>query len=173
MNETIFGTHNSMSYLPPLHWWGWLMIPFARCQNKTIDEQLAAGARCFDLRVAFDRHDMAHFRHGWCRFGGGDTVTSVLTRRTAHAVERRQESPRAESGAKARPRERVLLSAPLRPLPKDLPGADVHRRQPKIRLGAAPRLRHWRHTPAPEGLLDGLKGHMVATPAAVALCKKA
>ena len=46
MNETILGTHNSMSYLPPLRWWGWLLIPFARCQNKTIDGQLAAGARC-------------------------------------------------------------------------------------------------------------------------------
>ena len=80
MNETILGTHNSMSYLPPLHWWGWLLIPLARCQKKTIDEQLAAGARCFDLRVSFDRHGMAQFRHGWCRFGGGDTVTGVLTR---------------------------------------------------------------------------------------------
>lgn len=78
MNETILGTHNSMSYLPPLHWWGWLMTPFARCQNKTIDEQLAAGARCFDLRVAFDLHGMVHFRHGWCRFGGDRTIGNVL-----------------------------------------------------------------------------------------------
>ena len=61
--ETILGSHNSMSYLPPLRWWGWLLTPFARCQNKTIDGQLAAGAQCFDLRVSFDRHGMAHFRH--------------------------------------------------------------------------------------------------------------
>lgn len=77
--ETIIGTHNSMSYLPPRRWWHRLMLPFARCQSKTIDEQLAAGARCFDLRVSFDRNGMAQFRHGWCRFGG-DTVTGVLTR---------------------------------------------------------------------------------------------
>lgn len=80
MNETILGTHNSMSYLPPRRWWHRFMLPFARCQSKTIDEQLAAGARCFDLRMAFDHHGMAHFRHGWCLFGGGETVTGVLTR---------------------------------------------------------------------------------------------
>lgn len=77
-NETILGSHNSMSYLPPLHWWGWLMRPFARCQNKTIDGQLAAGVRCFDLRIAFDWQGMAHFRHGWCRFGGDRAVGNVL-----------------------------------------------------------------------------------------------
>ena len=78
--ETIIGTHNSMSYLPPRRWWHRLMLPFARCQSKTIDEQLAAGARCFDLRVSFDRNGMAQFRHGWCIFGGDETVTSVLMR---------------------------------------------------------------------------------------------
>ena len=78
--EPVIGTHNSMSYLPPLRWWGWLLTPFARCQNKTIDGQLAAGARCFDLRVYFDCYGMAHFRHGWCRFGGDVPVSSVLTR---------------------------------------------------------------------------------------------
>lgn len=76
--ETIIGTHNSMSYLPPRRWWHRLMLPFARCQNKTIDEQLAAGARCFDLRISFDRHGMVHFRHGWCRFGGDRTIGNVL-----------------------------------------------------------------------------------------------
>ena len=29
----IIGTHNSMTYLPPEHWYGWFMIPFARCQH--------------------------------------------------------------------------------------------------------------------------------------------
>ena len=82
--ETILGTHNSMSYLPPRRWWHRLMLPFARCQSKTIDEQLSAGARCFDLRISFDRDGMARFRHGWCRFADDETLTAVLERLQQH-----------------------------------------------------------------------------------------
>ena len=82
--ETIIGTHNSMSYLPPRRWWHRLMLPFARCQSKTIDEQLSAGARCFDLRISFDRDGMARFRHGWCRFADDETLTAVLERLQHH-----------------------------------------------------------------------------------------
>lgn len=60
----IIGTHNSMTFLPPEHWYGWFMTPFARCQNKTIEEQWYDGARCFDLRVKFDRRGNSHFAHG-------------------------------------------------------------------------------------------------------------
>ena len=77
-NEAIIGSHNSMSYLRPANWWGWLLLPFARCQSKVVEGQIAAGARCFDLRISFDRHGLARFRHGWCRFGGGISVTDVL-----------------------------------------------------------------------------------------------
>lgn len=176
--ETIIGTHNSMSYLPPLRWWGWLMLPFARCQRKTIDEQLAAGARCFDLRVSFDRNGMAHFRHGWCLFGGDETVTSVLTRlqRCGEPIYVRLilEEPlsvwntiKKALGLKATQKpDPVNEYYFLRPLPKDLQGADFHRRLPQIRLGAAPRLRHRRHSPAPVGLIDGRQRPVVATPVA-------
>ena len=40
------GTHNSMSYLPPEKWWMWLLRPFARCQRKTLAEQVKAGMQC-------------------------------------------------------------------------------------------------------------------------------
>lgn len=40
------------------------MIPFARCQNKNIWHQWAAGARVFDLRIKFDRHGKSYFAHG-------------------------------------------------------------------------------------------------------------
>lgn len=82
--ETIIGTHNSMSYLPPRRWWHRLMLPFSRCQSKTIDEQLSAGARCFDLRISFDRDGMARFRHGWCRFADDETLTAVLEQLQHH-----------------------------------------------------------------------------------------
>lgn len=60
----IIGTHNSMTYLRPQKWYGWFMIPFARCQNKTIEEQWHDGARCFDLRIRFTKQGEPYFAHG-------------------------------------------------------------------------------------------------------------
>lgn len=62
--KPIIGTHNSMTYLRPAHWYGWFMIPFARCQNKTIEEQWNDGARCFDLRIRFTKQGEPYFAHG-------------------------------------------------------------------------------------------------------------
>lgn len=67
MNEwtkPIIGTHNTMTYLRPHKWYGWFMIPFARCQRKTIEQQWEAGARCFDLRIRFDKGGEPYFAHG-------------------------------------------------------------------------------------------------------------
>lgn len=60
----IIGTHNSMTFLRPQKWYGWFMIPFARCQNKTIEEQWYDGARCFDLRIRFTKKGEPYFAHG-------------------------------------------------------------------------------------------------------------
>lgn len=60
----IIGTHNSMTFLRPAHWYGWFMIPFARCQRKTIEEQWYDGARCFDLRIRFTKQGEPYFAHG-------------------------------------------------------------------------------------------------------------
>ena len=64
IDAPIIGTHNSMTYLRPQHWYGWLMLPFARCQSKTLMKQWEAGSRCFDLRVRFNRRGDATFAHG-------------------------------------------------------------------------------------------------------------
>lgn len=60
----IIGTHNSMTYLRPQKWYGWFIIPFARCQRKTIEEQWHDGARCFDLRIRFTKQGEPYFAHG-------------------------------------------------------------------------------------------------------------
>lgn len=64
MEKTILGTHNTMTYLRPARWYGWLMVPFARCQRKPIERQWVEGARCFDMRVRFTRRGDAYFAHG-------------------------------------------------------------------------------------------------------------
>lgn len=60
----IIGTHNSMTYLPPKKWWGYLLTPFWRCQRKTWLEQWNAGVRCFDLRITFEKDGTPVFAHG-------------------------------------------------------------------------------------------------------------
>lgn len=62
----ILGTHNSMAYGNPRKWWMKIFAPFSVCQTKTIDEQLAEGVRCFDLRVRLQRSKSGEwtFAHG-------------------------------------------------------------------------------------------------------------
>ena len=64
----ILGSHNTMSYLPPKHWW---MKPFrfmAQCQRENYVEQYLDGARFFDLRVWFDDAGGIVFKHGLIKF---------------------------------------------------------------------------------------------------------
>lgn len=63
----MIGSHNTMTYLPAESkaweaiacWW--------RCQEKTLDEQIAAGVRWFDIRVAYNKtpgEPLWKFAHG-------------------------------------------------------------------------------------------------------------
>lgn len=75
----MIGSHNSMSYLPPKHWFWRLFTPFWRCQDKTVEEQIKAGVKFFDLRVVWDRKlHCWHFAHGLVRFGGTVSVADVI-----------------------------------------------------------------------------------------------
>ncbi|WP_289700543.1 hypothetical protein [Duncaniella muris] len=58
------GSHNSFTYLPPKHWWMYPFIPIARCQSKSIIDQYKLGARWFDLRIRYDKHDRLIVAHG-------------------------------------------------------------------------------------------------------------
>ena len=67
----MIGSHNSMSYLPVRQWYlkpfGWM----ARCQSKTLGEQLITyGVRLFDFRVRFDVCGNLVFAHGPVQFKG-------------------------------------------------------------------------------------------------------
>lgn len=47
----IRGSHNTLSYLPVRRWWMRPLAVFARCQERTLEEQIGRGCRYFDLRV--------------------------------------------------------------------------------------------------------------------------
>lgn len=74
-NEVIRGSHNTMSFLKPRHWWmrpiNWL---FAQCQSYDYSDRLI---KCVDIRIYWDKKvgwSFAHglvsyeFRHEYCGF---------------------------------------------------------------------------------------------------------
>ena len=71
LNKVIIGTHNSMSFLKPKHWWmrpiNWL---FAQCQNN---ETAVLNCECMDIRVYWDKKKGWSFAHGLVsyEFGSG------------------------------------------------------------------------------------------------------
>ena len=62
------GSHNSMSYLPIKNKWlspfGWV----AKCQNRTLLEQIDAGAEILDFRIALDKESRWKFIHGAIKY---------------------------------------------------------------------------------------------------------
>ena len=47
-------SHNTFTYCKPRKWYHYFYIPFARCQNKNIFNQIDEGIQVFDIRVRFD-----------------------------------------------------------------------------------------------------------------------
>lgn len=53
----MLGSHNSLSFAPPIKWWGKLFRFVGKCQSKNIQEQYTLGVRYFDIRIRFDKGD--------------------------------------------------------------------------------------------------------------------
>ena len=64
MENTIIGTHDSITAHPPRKWWMKLGKWIAVTQDKTIWQQYANGIRCFDLRVRLDKNGKWIMAHG-------------------------------------------------------------------------------------------------------------
>lgn len=64
----MYGSHNSLTGYKPKRWWGWFLLPFARCQRAAVGQQMENGARVFDLRVRFDRFGNLEPCHGLVTF---------------------------------------------------------------------------------------------------------
>lgn len=77
----ILGSHNSMTYLSP-QWYLRPLFWMGRCQSLHIKEQFDAGARWFDLRIAFDDMGLPYFAHGIFSYKGvnvGDVLETLDT----------------------------------------------------------------------------------------------
>lgn len=64
----MLGSHNSISYLKAIHWWQRWQKRWYKCQEHTIDEQLASGIRYFDIRLKIINNEW-HFVHNKIDFG--------------------------------------------------------------------------------------------------------
>lgn len=64
----MLGSHNSMSYLKPIHWWQRWQKPWYRCQEINLVQQYKQGVRYFDIRVNLI-HGEWHFVHNKIDFG--------------------------------------------------------------------------------------------------------
>lgn len=80
MNEQIvYGSHNTMTYLPIKNWWLFPGLLIARCQNHNIEEQFKNGARVFDLRIYFNtKSKQWEFAHGLIDFKSKETLYWVV-----------------------------------------------------------------------------------------------
>ena len=71
-------SHNTFSYAEPLQWW---LRPFAfvaRCQSKTLTEQVEAGIRVFDLRIRQDKNGEWVIAHNAFIYARGIKVVYYL-----------------------------------------------------------------------------------------------
>lgn len=84
ITKPVTGTHNSMTFYRPAKWYGYLMIPFARCQRQTIRGQFDVGVRCFDLRIRFHRDGTPCFAHGLMELKGDVQGTLLVVNALAH-----------------------------------------------------------------------------------------
>lgn len=75
----MIGTHNSMTYLKPRTWWMRLVNRWAKCQDKTLEEQLKS-YKCFDFRVFY-------YRGGWCFAHGFCEYTSTTIYQALNKIE--------------------------------------------------------------------------------------
>lgn len=60
----MYGSHNTLTAYPVRRWYMHLLQPFARCQRKELEQQIACGARAFDLRVRIGKEGVLIPCHG-------------------------------------------------------------------------------------------------------------
>lgn len=67
----MLGSHNSLTYLTPKTFWGKILSPWTKCQDKSLIEQFKSGAIYFDIRVKIINNEW-HFVHNKIDYGKAD-----------------------------------------------------------------------------------------------------
>ena len=74
----IYGSHNTMSFLPVKQWWLRPFRAWGRCQRLSLAEQWEAGVRYFDMRIKFDSKGRANFGHGLISYRCEESPAEVI-----------------------------------------------------------------------------------------------
>lgn len=64
MNKECYGSHNSMTYLTPYRWWMKPLQLVAKCQSKTLAEQVEH-VGYIDIRLSVRSSGLVQLAHGW------------------------------------------------------------------------------------------------------------
>lgn len=73
--EKIIGTHNTMSYLPPKHWWQKpINYLFAQCQSTFIYKNIKA----MDIRVVWNKKHGWEYAHGLVKYRSDISVLALI-----------------------------------------------------------------------------------------------
>lgn len=77
--EKLIGTHNSVTGESSRRFIDKLLVPFAKCQSKTIVEQMKYGVTFFDIRIKLDENNKWRCCHGlWQSKKTLDDVLSII-----------------------------------------------------------------------------------------------
>ena len=76
----MIGSHNTMSYLKPVHWYHRILSRWSKCQTLTIYQQYKLGVKYFDIRIR-KINGCYHFVHNKVDYGKVDNkVIDFLSR---------------------------------------------------------------------------------------------
>lgn len=64
----MLGSHNTFSYLPLKNWWLYPFNFMAKCQSKTLGQQIAAGVGYIDIRIKMDAKGRLWLAHGLMKY---------------------------------------------------------------------------------------------------------
>ena len=64
----MYGSHDSLTGYKPRKWWMYILQPFSKTQNLTIEDQIANGVRCFDIRVRYNKKRELVGCHGFSEY---------------------------------------------------------------------------------------------------------
>ena len=79
--EKIIGTHNTMSYLPPKHWWQKpINYLFGQCQSKSIAHSLNPIEiyRAVDIRLVWTKKHGWEYAHGLVKYRSDISVLALI-----------------------------------------------------------------------------------------------
>ena len=79
--EKIIGTHNTMSYLPPKHWWQKpINYLFGQCQTRLFTHEYNPNKviKAMDIRLVWNKNHGWEYAHGLVKYRSKNSVLNLI-----------------------------------------------------------------------------------------------